>query len=316
LFAPTTCAALSTLHHKVAQEPWALTAETVQRGLTAQDSVELVSIQTDPIGAGCIAQVHEAKVRLLRHPSYTNCDSLDPDCEAHREHTTFVARLSQYMNDMLTFFGNDTSISDKSVTRSKTSPEVVSVAIKVRRTGVCSQVEQDLRLLSRAAEIMQVLLNSRRWFVIVDAVQMFSSLMRSQLNLEHEALNIEHFKRNFADVQENWQDRRGGEGGVRFADCFLATPSMLVQSLEEGELLTVGLHPDSALLRDEKARKRLADICVKAFLKMVIVDSFCHSDLHPGNILGKYSYIVCMYVCMYVGRAVLHSLYSSHVTTN
>jgi ubiquinone biosynthesis protein len=144
------------------------------------------------------------------------------------------------------------------------------VAIKVQRPEARSQIERDLAILSMGARVLDVI-PSIRLLSLPGAVERFGAALSAQLDFRLEAANNRRLGANFAHVK-----------GVRVPDLHpdLCTERVLVMELIVGFKAT---HPE--LVRDKKARRRLAARGGEAILKMVFEDGFVHADLHPGNIL-------------------------------
>lgn len=178
----------------------------------------------EPIGAGCVAQVHKAKVRGRKRP----------------------------------------------------------VAVKVISGNVLEVLQRDLRILARVSWLLQLVLPEE--FGLRNIVSQFGELMTKQVDLRIEARHLARFRDNFAKVDE-----------VEFPEVVTVSSNgkVLVESFEQGVLLSelLASHatsaPDSPL-RSQHLRKQIADVGLKCFLQMVLVDNFVHSDLHPGNIIGKF----------------------------
>jgi aarF domain-containing kinase len=145
------------------------------------------------------------------------------------------------------------------------------VAIKIVHRGVREIVEADLDIMKfiawSASHIPQ--LSS---LDLPGAVNEFGMFIKSQTNLLTEATNIRRFSTLFHGM--------GSE--IRFPDVFLerCTEDVLVESFEPGI-------PLGDVIRDgsTKLKRRVCDLGIQAFLKMLFIDNFVHGDLHPGNIL-------------------------------
>ncbi|HEY8430415.1 MAG TPA: AarF/UbiB family protein [Sandaracinaceae bacterium] len=144
------------------------------------------------------------------------------------------------------------------------------VAIKVQRPEARSQIERDLAILALGARLLD-LVPSLRFLSLPGAVERFGEALRAQLDFRIEAENNRRLGANFANVK-----------GVRVPDLYpeLCTERVLTMELIVGVKAT---HPE--LVKDKKARRRLAARGGEAILKMIFEDGFVHADLHPGNIL-------------------------------
>ncbi|KAL4448975.1 hypothetical protein ABPG77_007692 [Micractinium sp. CCAP 211/92] len=147
-----------------------------------------------------------------------------------------------------------------------------TVAVKVRHPGVGVLMERDFTLMRRAAQVLAALpvVGTPQ---VKESVMQFGAPLREQLDLVTEAAHLDAFSRNF----RHWS-------GVSFpqpADAPLVSSEVLVETFEEGELISkyVGT--------EWKYNRKLADLGMHCYLKMLLKDNFIHADLHPGNILVR-----------------------------
>ncbi len=145
------------------------------------------------------------------------------------------------------------------------------VVIKVRRPGIRSIVEADLRLLSRVAEIIESEITDFRRYKPREVVRQFRLSLRRELDLATECRNAERVADNFSQHPEvvipkvywKWCSER-------------VNVQQYIDGLPGNDLKAV----DEAVLD----RKILARQGAQAVLKMVLVDGFFHADPHPGNL--------------------------------
>ncbi len=144
------------------------------------------------------------------------------------------------------------------------------VVFKVRRRGVVDIVKMDLFILNLLASFI----DSFKMFEFLGAkaaADNFSRFMTAQLDLTVEGRNLRQFNANFS-----------GYKGIVFPKCLLAQTNLLVESFEEGVSMSRVMQSSNV-----KAKKQVAEIGLNAYLHMVIVHNFTHSDLHPGNIFVR-----------------------------
>ena len=144
------------------------------------------------------------------------------------------------------------------------------VAVKVRHPGVTGQMEKDFNLLRRAASIAEVIPGGVGP-QFKESLMQFGAPMREQLDLRAEAAALSRFAENF-----KWWN------GVRFplpAAPSLVASDVLVESFEEGE------HISKYIGKEGPHNKRLANLGMSCYMKMLLVDNLIHADLHQGNIL-------------------------------
>lgn len=150
-------------------------------------------------------------------------------------------------------------------------PEGSVVAVKVRHPGVSNLMHRDFILMVRAAALCAKLpgLSELR---LEESIRQFGGPLKEQLDLSVEAQHLTRFNTNFA----SW-------GNVTFPQPLypLVAPSVLVESFEEGQLISRYVRTPGRL------NVSLARGGVTLFLKMMLGDNFIHADLHPGNILVR-----------------------------
>lgn len=146
-----------------------------------------------------------------------------------------------------------------------------AVILKVRRPGIRTVVEADLRLLARLAEIIETQLPELGRYRPQEVVRQFTVSLRRELDFAAECRNAERIARNFADCPQ------------------IVVPEVYWEWT--GERLNVQALIDGIPGRDLDAvdaagldRKLLAYRGADTILKMVLEDGFFHADPHPGNI--------------------------------
>ena len=151
-------------------------------------------------------------------------------------------------------------------------PGGAPVILKIRRPGISTKIDADLRLLDHLARLVEHEMPEARRYGPVQIVAQFRRSLERELDLAGEARNIERFARNFA-----------GDPHILVPKVYWDWTSneMNVQEYIEGirgtdlpAIATAGLD-----------RKVLAARGVDAVLKMILVDGFFHADPHPGNVL-------------------------------
>lgn len=146
------------------------------------------------------------------------------------------------------------------------------VVLKIRRPGIRSKIEADLRLLSRIADIAEKELEEMRRFHPKLIVREFAHSLRRELDLATEARYMERVAAHFADDPD-----------IIIAKVYWDWTS---------ERLNVQTYLDGIPGRDLKAidmkglnRKLLAKRGANAVLKMVLQNGFYHADPHAGNVM-------------------------------
>ncbi|KAG6881936.1 hypothetical protein C0993_012440 [Termitomyces sp. T159_Od127] len=120
------------------------------------------------------------------------------------------------------------------------------------------------------------LLPGMQWLSLPQEVEVFGSMMFQQLNLRNEAENLLAFEHNFSNRNVP----------VTFPRPLKvwSTKDILVEEYENALPLEVFLRNGGGPYDEQIATSGL-----DAFLNMLLLDNFVHSDLHPGNILIKFT---------------------------
>ncbi|HYA32268.1 MAG TPA: AarF/ABC1/UbiB kinase family protein, partial [Thermodesulfovibrionales bacterium] len=146
------------------------------------------------------------------------------------------------------------------------------VIVKVQRPGIREQMETDINILWSVARLLERHVPESRFFNPAGIVDEFSKTLRKELDFIGEARNCSRFGKNFESNPDIFIPRAYGD---------LVTEKVLVMERIEGtridnipEIIAMGLD-----------RRKLVEISVGAYFKMVLEDGFFHADPHPGNIL-------------------------------
>jgi aarF domain-containing kinase len=156
------------------------------------------------------------------------------------------------------------------------------VAAKVVHPRVAELIDMDFRLMTMLATVCDWI-PGLRWLHVRDSVAQFSHTMAAQAHLNVEAHHLEVLNYNF----RNWKH-------VRFPQPFFASSSLILETYEEGRIVT-----DILDVYDQQARElgdqQGSDIIpldmarfivtsgLSLYLKMLFIDNVMHADLHPGN---------------------------------
>jgi len=146
------------------------------------------------------------------------------------------------------------------------------VIVKVQRPGIREQMETDIDILWSVARLLERHVPESRFFNPVGIVDEFSKTLRQELDFMGEARNCARFRKNFENNPDIF---------IPLTYENLVTEKVLVMERIEGtridnipEIVAMGLD-----------RRKLVQISVGAYFKMVLEDGFFHADPHPGNIL-------------------------------
>ena len=146
------------------------------------------------------------------------------------------------------------------------------VILKIRRPGIETKVDADLRILERLARLAEQELPEIRRYRPIDVVVQLRRSLERELDLAVEARNTERFSHNFAGNPDVLVPRVYWEW---------TSSSMNVQEHIEG------IRGDDLQAIDNAGfdRKAIAARGVDAMLKMILVDGFFQADPHPGNVM-------------------------------
>jgi len=144
------------------------------------------------------------------------------------------------------------------------------VIVKIRRPGIRSVVEADLRLLAQLAEIAEQEIKALQRYRPKEIVHQFTLSMRRELDLAAECRNAERMMANFAN-----------DANIVFPKVYWQWTSERINVQE----FIDGIHGYDITALDQAGldRKLLAKRGVEAVLKMILEDGFFHADPHPGN---------------------------------
>lgn len=146
------------------------------------------------------------------------------------------------------------------------------VVLKIRRPGIRSKIEADLRILSHLARLIEFEIPEARRYQPTQVVAQFQKSLRRELDLALEARNIERFAENFSTDES-----------VVIPKVYWEWTSEVMNVQEEIKGI-----PGNDLAAVENAgldRRILAAHGADAVLKMILIDGYFHADPHPGNVL-------------------------------
>ncbi len=145
------------------------------------------------------------------------------------------------------------------------------VAVKVRRPGVESLVEADLRVLRWSLPVVRRFVGEARSFSLETLADEFARTIRQEMDYVREARMLREIRENFADRPD-----------IRMPH--------VIDSHSTGRVLTMeyvgGTKITDVEALDEAGHDRtaLAETLQRAYLQMIIDDGVFHADPHPGNL--------------------------------
>lgn len=150
------------------------------------------------------------------------------------------------------------------------------VIVKVQRPNIKETIETDIDIMSTAARLIERYVPESKFFNPTGIVHEFTKSIRKELDFTEEAKNACRFRRNFESITD-----------IKIPKIYpeFLTERVLIMERIEGVRID-DIAGIEALGLD---RKRLAQVGVNAYFKMILEDGFFHADPHPGNIFAMSS---------------------------
>jgi ubiquinone biosynthesis protein len=155
-----------------------------------------------------------------------------------------------------------------------TLPDGTPVAVKVQRPGVAKAMEIDLDIIHDLAGRLAKHAEWAKENDVTTVAEEFASVLHSELDYTHEGRSLDRFRSAFGD-----------EPSLVFPQVYWdqTTSRVLTMDLIEGV-------PATELENNEKAagvdRRRLVQIGVGAYFRMIFQLGFYHADPHAGNLFA------------------------------
>ncbi|EJT99927.1 ABC1-domain-containing protein [Dacryopinax primogenitus] len=248
LFPSLLCEKLGRLHSNGKPHSFSHTRRVVERVFRAPFDEVFESFDRTPIGCGAIAQVYKGRLKQSVLPP----SYLNP---RHPHERRFPPQFPP-------------------TSPPPSSPPSAEVAIKILHPRVEKTINRDLRIMSFFARALS-LIPGVQWLSLPEEVEVFGGMMRSQLDLREEASNLRRFEKNF-------ENRQSAIGFPRPVEEY-STRDILVEEYENALPLPAFLKHGGGPFDEQ-----LANMGLDAFLNMLLLDNFVHTDLHPGNIMVKF----------------------------
>ncbi|KAI5782712.1 hypothetical protein EDC01DRAFT_664600 [Geopyxis carbonaria] len=249
VFPTELCDLMSKLHSNAKPHSFGATKRIISKAFGGRQLDEIFEeFDETPLGVGAIAQVYRAKVK----PDFI------PPLEA--EPKNFRQNFREKVDGLV---------------KSAPAQSVPSsyVAIKVIHPRVDKTVNRDLRIMRFFAVVLD-LVPTLEWFSFPDEVDTFSEMMRLQMDLRIEAENLAKFRSNF-------DKRTTVTFPIPYRD--FTTRDVLIEEFVHGMPLSAFLENGGGVFQED-----IANMGLDAFLHMLVMDNFIHSDLHPGNIMIRF----------------------------
>ncbi|WP_144925781.1 ABC1 kinase family protein [Halorubrum salsamenti] len=149
--------------------------------------------------------------------------------------------------------------------------EGTDVAVKVRRPGIESLVEADLRTIRWSIPLVKRFIGSGRAFSLENLADEFAKTIREEMDYERERAMLEEIRDNFGD-----EDR------IRIPTAFEAVSGPRVLTMEY--IPGTKISDIDALDEAGHDRNAIAETLQEVYLQMIIEDGVFHADPHPGNL--------------------------------
>ncbi|TFK30885.1 putative kinase protein [Coprinopsis marcescibilis] len=249
LFPPLLCERLGALHSQGRHHPLSHTKKVIEAVFQRPFHEVFEEFDEIPIGSGAIAQVYRA---ILKH------DLIPPSYRGPRRARKVGGPIGPII------------LEDP-----PPAAPTASVAIKILHPRVEKTISRDLAIMHFFASCLS-LLPGIKWLSLPEEVLVFGEMMHQQLDLRHEADNLLTFESNFSPRKVPVTFPRPLK--------IWSTKEMLVEEYQTAL-------PLEAFLRNGGGPYdyQVATVGLNAFLNMLLLDNFVHSDLHPGNIMIKFS---------------------------
>lgn len=252
IFPSQMCKVMSELHSNAKAHTLRHTRKTIEHAFGGRKFEDIFEeFDEKPLGVGAIAQVYKARLKSDLVPEHGD---MDPEAER-----TLRSRIRRNVDTLV-----------------KSSPQRVPsqyVAIKVLHPSVERNVRRDLKIMAVFAAIINAV-PTLEWLDLPNEVTNFGEMMRLQLDLRIEAANLAVFRKHFANRTTAW---------FPFPYTQYTTRQVLIEEFAQGIPLSTFLRNGGGVFQKDIANEGL-----DAFLHMLLIDNFTHSDLHPGNIMVRF----------------------------
>ncbi|KAF7793377.1 hypothetical protein EIP86_004489 [Pleurotus ostreatoroseus] len=249
LFPSMLCERMGSLHSRGKIHSMDHTRRVIERVFQRPFEEVFEEFYETPMGSGAIAQVYRATLKHdLVPPSL-----LTPKSKSHARSPVDIATT---------------------ILQPPPPAPSAAVAVKILHPSVEKLIKRDLQLMSFFAHAL-TLIPGVQWLSLPEEVELFGQMMYGQLDLRIEGRNLAEFEKRFA----------GRNLPVTFPRALemWSTKDVLVEEYQNALSLEDFLKNGGGPYND-----MLAEVGLDAFLNMLLLDNFVHSDLHPGNIMVKF----------------------------
>ncbi|BFM39574.1 AarF/ABC1/UbiB kinase family protein [Synechocystis sp. LKSZ1] len=174
----------------------------------------------------------------------------------------------------------------------------VEVALKVRRPGIETVVNQDALLIKAIAELVG-LTEFGQIYDVVKLAEEFTQTVQAELNFMTEARYTDTLRRNLA--QSTWFDPQ--QLVIPQVYWELTSEQLLVlQWLPGRPILEADLSQPALKGGESDRKKQITTLLFRVFFQQLYIDGFFHADPHPGNLFYLEDGRIALIDCGMIGR--------------
>ncbi|WP_373189254.1 ABC1 kinase family protein [Halolamina sp.] len=145
------------------------------------------------------------------------------------------------------------------------------VAVKVRRPGIVSLVNADLRVIRWSLPLIVFFIGDARSFSLSNLAEEFAKTMREEMDYERERAMLAEIRANFEADNSIRIPRAHPDASSKAVLAMEYLPGTKINNVDELDAKGVD-------------RTELAKKLQRIYLKMIIEDGTFHADPHPGNL--------------------------------
>ena len=246
----------------------------LKEGLTPETTVELIQdLGTTFIKLGQIASTHPDML------PQEYCDALG-ELRTHARPLDFTdvkaqveSELGKPIEELFTEF-DEKPLGSASIAQVHRAvlPTGEAVAVKVQRPGIVETVTNDLAIMERLVEILELVNKNKGGLSLKELVAELVKITMEELDFTNEENNLIRFFAN-NDPRE----------GVTSPKCYREYSTSAV--LTEDFVAAPAIEHINDLGKTEEEREELGYLIAHNYMQQIMEDGFYHADPHAGNIM-------------------------------